>query len=180
MLIELFRTLSARNGNFIMIIAPRHIERVSQITAEFDRMGLRWRLYDTKAADDSGSDSQTDAIDGLVIVDTVGQLNDIYIAADLAFVGGPMVNLGGHNLLEPVWGQTPVLFGPHVENVREAAAYIVENNYGRQVGGPEQLTATVEQVYEGQLSFAVKAETDLTASTTARIGTYLLEMLGDV
>jgi 3-deoxy-D-manno-octulosonic-acid transferase len=179
MLIELFRTLSAHDGSFILIVAPRHIDRVSEITAELDKMELRWRLYDTKAADDSGSDSQTDAGDGLVIVDTVGQLNDIYIAANLAFVGGTLVDIGGHNLLEPVWGQTPVLFGPYIDNVREAGAYIVENNYGRQVNSLEQLTATVEQVYKGQLSFAVKAETDLTASTTARIGTYLLEMLGD-
>ena len=179
MLIELFRTLSAHDGSFIMIVAPRHVDRVSEITAELDKMELRWRLYDTETTDDSGFDGQTDAGDGLVIVDTVGQLNDIYIAADLAFVGGTLVDIGGHNLLEPVWGQTPVLFGPYINNVREAATYIVENNYGRQVNSLEQLTATVEQVYKGQLSLAVKAETDLTASTTARIGTYLLEMLGD-
>jgi len=174
MLAELYATLSARFDGFRMVIAPRHVERVNEITSELDKMNLKWRLYGAGSPSDQPSDSGG----GLVLVDTVGQLNDIYIAADLAFVGGTLAPIGGHNLLEPVWGQTPVLYGPHIDNVREAAEYIVEHNYGLPVNDAAHLTAMVEQVYLGRLKFAVKEETDLTASTTARIGNYLLEMLG--
>ena len=172
MLTEVYNKLGKKYDNFRVIIAPRHIERVGEITEELDRANVPWCRF---ASDDS--DHVVLSKCGLIIVDTLGQLNDIYQIADLAFVGGTMVPIGGHNLLEPVWVQTPVLFGPYVENVREAAAYIAEHDYGTQVDGVEQLTEVVEKVYIGQRKFALKQESDMSDSTTARIGTYLLEML---
>jgi 3-deoxy-D-manno-octulosonic-acid transferase len=176
MLAELYQALSPRLDRLRMVIAPRHVERVREITSELDKMNLKWRLYGVG----SPADQPYDSAGALVIVDTVGQLNEIYAAADLAFVGGTLVPIGGHNLLEPVWAQTPVLYGLHNDNVREAAEYIAENNYGRQVDDALQLTSMLEQVYQGRLKFAVKQETDLRSSATARIGNYLLEMFGDV
>lgn len=175
MLAELYSELSGRYDNFRMIIAPRHVERVDEITAELDRASIRWCRY---APGDSDRTELSKG--GVVIVDTLGQLNDIYQIARLAFVGGTLAPIGGHNLLEPVWAQTPVLFGPYIDNVREAAAYIIEHDYGMQVDGVEQLTDVVERVYLGAKKFALKKDADLSESTTAQIGTYLLRMLGDV
>lgn len=175
MLAGVYADLSSRYDNVRMIIAPRHIERVDEITAELDRANIRWRRF---ASGDS--DGQAAQKCGLVIVDTLGLLNDIYQIADLAFVGGTLAPIGGHNLLEPVWAQTPALFGPYTDNVREAAAYIIEHDYGMQVDGVEHLTNIVEKVYLGHKKFALKQDADLGDSTTARIGTYLLRMLSDV
>jgi len=174
MLFDLYEALSARHSRLRLIVAPRHVERVDELTSELDNRNLKWRLY---GEEDSAGESH-DSEGALVLVNTVGQLNDIYVAADLSFVGGSLVPKGGHNLLEPVWGQTPVLFGPHLDNVREAAEYITAQDYGMQVDNPDELTAAVEQVIVGDRRFAVKQNTDLTQSTTARIGNYLLEMLG--
>lgn len=171
-LARLYSELSARHDKFRMIIAPRHVERVDEISAALDRKNIRWCRYASGDNDRTSSSSRR-----LIIVDTLGQLNDIYQIADLAFVGGTMAPIGGHNLLEPVWAQTPVLFGPHIDNVREAAAYIIAHDYGMQFDGVEQLTNTVEKVLQGDRKFALKKDSDMTDSTTAQIGSYLLRML---
>ena len=56
--------------------------------------------------------------------------SDLYLAANTAFVGGTLVDIGGHNILEPVWAGSPVLFGPSLHNVTEASKYIIENSFG--------------------------------------------------
>ena len=174
MLAGVYAELRKRYDKFRMIIAPRHVERVHEITEELDRTSIRWCRF---ASDDS--DHTASSKNGLVVVDTLGHLNDIYQIANLAFVGGTMVPIGGHNLLEPVWARTPVLFGPYTDNVREAAAYIKEHDFGMQVDGVKQLTEIVESVYLGRRKFALKQESDLSDSTTAHIGAYLLGILGD-
>lgn len=171
---EVYADLSRRYDNFRMIIAPRHIVRIHEITAELEKARISWCRF--------ASDESVRAVSskgGVVIVDTFGQLNDIYQIADLAFVGGTLAPIGGHNLLEPVWAQTPVLFGPHIDNVGEAAAYIIEHDYGMQVDGVEQLTNIVEKVYLGDKKFALKQDAELSDSSTAQIGSYLLGMLGN-
>ena len=57
-------------------------------------------------------------------VDTLGDLNELYRLATVAFVGGSLVPVGGHNLLEPATVGAPVLFGPHTDHVSEMAAAV--------------------------------------------------------
>ena len=82
MLAGIYAELFRRCDRFRMIIAPRHVERVDEITAELDRLSIGWCRY---ASSDSDRTESSQA--GLVLVDTLGQLNDIYQIADLAFVG---------------------------------------------------------------------------------------------
>jgi 3-deoxy-D-manno-octulosonic-acid transferase len=60
------------------------------------------------------------------VLDTVGELAQIYGIADAVFVGGSLVPRGGHNVLEPALRHKPVLVGPHTENFREAVALLVD------------------------------------------------------
>jgi len=84
------------------IIAPRHAERIPLIIDLAKTAGLTWGLR-----------SQPGHVD-LLIIDTVGELFDLYGAAQAAFVGGSLVDLGGQNILEPVaWG-VPTIHGPHM------------------------------------------------------------------
>jgi 3-deoxy-D-manno-octulosonic-acid transferase len=99
------------------------------------------------------------------------------MAADLAFVGGTLVELGGHNLLEPVWSGTPVVYGPYLDNVRDAAEYIELNNYGARVSSGRMLISMVEDCYHGRTQFAVKTESDVKNSPTATAGDYILNCL---
>jgi len=57
-------------------------------------------------------------------VDTLGELASLYARADVAFVGGSLVPVGGHNLLEPVLARRPVLFGPHTGSVEHVACLL--------------------------------------------------------
>ena len=81
----------------------------------------------------------------MVILDTRGELSRAYREAVVAFVGGTLVPVGGHNLLEPaVWG-TPVMFGPHTDHCAEVATLLSEAGGGRRVTGVEDLIASLEE-----------------------------------
>jgi 3-deoxy-D-manno-octulosonic-acid transferase len=68
----------------------------------------------------SGADERAGRSDGL-LVDVVGELAALYVLARAAFVGGSLVPIGGHNVLEPAAAGVPVLFGPHTHHVTEPA-----------------------------------------------------------
>jgi 3-deoxy-D-manno-octulosonic-acid transferase len=78
------------------------------------------------------------------LVDTVGELAQIYAAGDVAFVGGSLIERGGHNMLEPVLRGVPVVFGPNVANFREAARLVQEAQVGQMVADAGELGSAVE------------------------------------
>ncbi len=80
----------------------------------------------------------------VLIVDGMGILNEVYGIAHAAFVGGTWVPLGGHNLFEPARQGIPVLFGPSLGGVREAAEALISLGGGVEVRGPDDLASAVE------------------------------------
>jgi 3-deoxy-D-manno-octulosonic-acid transferase len=82
--------------------------------------------------------SQTHAV---IVLDSVGELSQIYAAADVAFVGGSLIARGGHNVLEPVLCGVPVAFGPHIDNFRDAALLVERADAGQKVDDEAQLAA---------------------------------------
>ena len=75
----------------------------------------------------------------VLLLDSIGELAGIYRHADGVFIGGSMVNAGGHNILEPAgFGKTP-MFGTSMENFAEIAKEFVARGAGRQVENPEDL-----------------------------------------
>lgn len=89
----------------LSIIAPRHPDRIPTIIRIAEGLGLRWSLR-SKGSSDAD----------LLIVDTMGELFNLYGISDAAFVGGSLVDLGGQNILEPIaWG-VPTIHGPHMHN----------------------------------------------------------------
>ncbi|MFC6329047.1 glycosyltransferase, partial [Alloalcanivorax gelatiniphagus] len=88
--------------------------------------------------------------DGVAVylADTMGELLMLFGAADLAFVGGSLVPVGGHNLLEPAaWG-TPVLTGPALHNFTAIAALLDEAGALTVVSGEEELAAALAALYD--------------------------------
>jgi 3-deoxy-D-manno-octulosonic-acid transferase len=97
-----------------LIIAPRRPERAGEVQALVEARGWRAvRRSGLPAAESAGT---------VVLLDTVGELAELYGVADAVFVGGSLVAAGGHNMLEPARLHKAVLFGPHTSNFREAAA----------------------------------------------------------
>ena len=166
MLADLHDRLVSTHDRLRIAIAPRHLDRLDEIEALFVSRGIGLRRYDAATNDAR-----------VILVDRMGILNDIYMAADLAFVGGTLVDLGGHNLLEPVWAGTAVVYGPFLDNVRDAAEYIELHDFGRQVKDLEGLISLIEGSYHEQKRFAVKTEADVKNSPTATVGEYILSRL---
>jgi 3-deoxy-D-manno-octulosonic-acid transferase len=80
-----------------------------------------------------------------MVLDTRGELSRAYREAIVAFVGGTLVPVGGHNLLEPaVWG-TPVMFGPHTDHCAEVATLLSQAGGGRLVTGLADLVVALEE-----------------------------------
>ncbi len=169
MLADLFLKMIKVHKAFNLIIAPRHIERVDEIKTILQKKNIQFKLY--------GSSSKHESV---ILVDKVGLLQNLYLAADLTFVGGTLVGIGGHNLLEPVWAGVPVMFGDSIYNVNESAEYIMNNNYGMQVGNSSELIQKVQSHIVGDLQFATKSSNDLENSATRDIGDNLLELLTHV
>ena len=119
--LDVFARARSRIPPLVLLLAPRHPERAGEVEELVRERGLtavrRSRL---SAAAPPGS---------VVVLDTVGELAALYALADVVFVGGSLVPVGGHNLLEPAMHGKPVLTGPHTSNFREGAELL------RQSGG---------------------------------------------
>jgi 3-deoxy-D-manno-octulosonic-acid transferase len=117
----------------VLMLAPRHIERADRIEAMLREAGVVVQRKSQIREKQTGP--------RVVILDTRGELAVAYREAVAAFVGGTLVPVGGHNLLEPaLWG-TPVLFGPYTDHCAEVAALLHEAGGGRRVTGVEDLVA---------------------------------------
>jgi len=86
----------------------------------------------------------------------MGILNDLYHVSNIAFVGGTLVELGGHNILEPVWAGIPVLFGPSIFNVEDSAAYITKNGFGEMIETESELLKKIQTFLAGQKQYRKK------------------------
>ncbi|MBN1213528.1 MAG: hypothetical protein JXA92_13235 [candidate division Zixibacteria bacterium] len=178
MLVDIYRRLKPKYRNLAFVLAPRHLERLVEIKALLERLDVSYNIYDGRSLTGFGKASNDHDRASFILIDRMGLLNEFYLAADLAFVGGTMVPIGGHNLLEPVWAGTPVVYGSSLENVREAAEYIEAGQYGDRVNSVVELERVIEEVCLGHLSFAVKTEADIQKSATSQIGRYILERTG--
>ncbi|MBI2524921.1 MAG: 3-deoxy-D-manno-octulosonic acid transferase [Candidatus Rokubacteria bacterium] len=110
---EAFQRLSAAFPELTLLLAPRHPERVPEVERLLASRGLvtvrRSQLPRKRGRR------------AVIVLDTVGELAQLYRVAELVFVGGSLVPRGGHNMLEPALRMKPVLFGPHTGNFRESA-----------------------------------------------------------
>lgn len=153
-----------------IFIAPRELHLAVTIEEELSRTFTTSRYSRTKEG--TGQDGAD-----IVIVDTVGDLMDIYARSMAAFVGGSLAPYGGQNMLEPLFVGTPVLFGPHTENFHDIAVSILERKAGFLVETAEDIHRTVmrlvtdSELYEStrQAGFAIVADQKHVMDETARI-----------
>ena len=114
-LLSMYQRLRVRHPDLCLVLAPRHLERVETVARHVQACSLsvvRRSRYPGEA-----SESRPD----VVILDTLGELVAFYRLCTVAFVGGSLAPIGGHNILEPVMFAKPLLFGPHVHHFPELA-----------------------------------------------------------
>ena len=113
LVLEMHRHLRARWPDLLMLWAPRHPERFGGVAQRAVDAG--WRVATRRLT------QWPDADDAVFVLDTLGELQQFYACADVAFVGGSLQDIGGHNLLEPAAVGTPVASGPHLHNFADIA-----------------------------------------------------------
>lgn len=163
LVLKCYAGLKSRHNQTRLILVPRHLEKLEDIAGLIDKLQLTYVRYTDMSKHPGNGDVD------VLLVDKIGCLNELYPAADIAFVGGTLVDIGGHNLLEPVWAGVPVLFGPYLDNVRDSAEYIKQHNYGREVGNARELEEVLNDFFNDHITFSQKKRGD--ASTTGAEGT---------
>lgn len=94
-----------------LAIAPRHLSRINAIIAELKRKGVDFLLW----SENKELIKKNKDLKSIVLVDTMGELSDIYALGKIGFVGGTLEKIGGHNLYEPAIASRPVLFGKYYQ-----------------------------------------------------------------
>ena len=140
--LEAFGRLKARFPHLLLVVVPRHPERFTGVARLCRRTGHNV-VRRTEHAGELARDVD------IVVGDTMGELQKLYAASDVAFVGGSLVEVGGHNILEACAVGVPVTFGPHMFQAEEVGIMAVERGAARRVadidGLSDAVTTYVEQ-----------------------------------
>ncbi len=130
-----FEHVRAVAGEARLVLAPRKPERFDDVATWLRARGVRFVRRSELAAD-----AAWPATAPVLLLDTLGELAGLYAGARAAFVGGTLVPVGGHNVLEPAAAAVPVVFGPHTEHVGDAASRLVAAGGGAEVADGDALT----------------------------------------
>ncbi len=157
-LLNVFIALKNRFPKLQLVLAPRHPQRFSEVEKLLRSKGVNFARQSQR----DGRSFEQD----VMLLDTVGDLQNFYALGDVAFVGGSLVEAGGHNLLEPARWRKPVLFGPFMDNFRSLADEMKQNGGGVEVQSGEDLIREISQLLAdpqrlraaGEKAYAVAAE----------------------
>jgi len=137
LLVSAYQQIVQTCPSAVLMLAPRHIERADRVEVMLKEAGCVVQRRSQSRERRTGP--------RVVILDTRGELARAYREAVVAFVGGTLAPVGGHNLLEPaVWG-TPVLFGPYTDHCAEVGALLLEAGGGRRVTGVNDLVSWLQE-----------------------------------
>jgi 3-deoxy-D-manno-octulosonic-acid transferase len=125
-LLSAFRNILVNHPQAVMILAPRHPERVSDVAGLAEKLGFRMSRRSLWSGEPLAG--------GVFLLDSIGELAAIYSLATVAFVGGSLVPRGGHNILEPALYGVPIVIGNHYENFRVVVNFFASRNAVRIVG----------------------------------------------
>ena len=126
LILTAFDRLRQKHPEMLLVLVPRHPERFNGVARLSKRLGFNVACY-------SKQDGALKPEVEVLIGDTMGELQKFYVASDIAFVGGSLVRIGGHNILEACAVGVPVIFGPHMFHMEKISAVAVERGVGHQV-----------------------------------------------
>ena len=159
-LISLFKDLRKIDPHLILILAPRHLDRLGEVERILKRESIPWKkrtgftplesptihggakapsLLPGFTMDQDRSDQGKNELPWVILLDTMGELMSLYSLGTLVFIGGSLVPVGGHNPLEPLFFKKSVLFGPYMFHFSEVSRGLIEAGGAIQVTGKEDL-----------------------------------------
>jgi 3-deoxy-D-manno-octulosonic-acid transferase len=145
-LLSLFKDLRKIDPHLVLILAPRHLERLEEIERILKRESVSWIRKTSLSSDRGQSDEDPKKLPEVILLDTMGELMNLYSLGTLVFIGGSLVPVGGHNPLEPLVFKKCVFFGPHMFHFSEISSHLIEAGGAIQVRGKEDLAFQVKRL----------------------------------
>ena len=139
-ILQAFRQVRSEVPDSVLVLAPRHPERVPEVETLL-------READFPFVRRTHLPENSSALPPVILVDTMGELGHLYALATVVFVGGSLVPVGGHNILEPARYRRPILFGPHMDNFAEVAEAFLGEGMSHQVRDTRELVARVVELF---------------------------------
>jgi 3-deoxy-D-manno-octulosonic-acid transferase len=139
-LATMFLRLRKQFPSLQLFIAPRHIERLREIRAQLEALGLRLALANEARAGSGRDDADC------VLLDTTGELQRWYSIASVVFMGKSLTAHGGQNPVEPILAGKPVVFGPHMENFATLTEALVSKKGAIQVRDGDSLERVIVEL----------------------------------
>jgi len=154
-LLDIHARLKEKFPGLLLIIAPRHPERFDEVEGLINKAGYECQRRTTLKG----------AVKEVLLLDTIGELRSFYAVCDIAFVGGSLVKVGGHNLLEPASMKKPVIFSRYMFNFKEISEALITAGGGIMVKDKEDLYVQIDKLLSdrelaksiGERAFAVIA-----------------------
>lgn len=141
-LLEAFSSINAKGRAVSMILAPRDPRRARQVLDLARDRGVAAERLSGLVNDGLNRKPE------VIVVDYLGVLKELYSLAQVAFIGGSLVEEGGHNPLEAAVFGRPIVFGPDMSDFRQIAAWFLQSGGARMVNNQKELTQTLAQLLD--------------------------------
>jgi len=160
LVLEAFAAILKLRPDCLLVLVPRHPERFKPVA----QLCLKQELTLQKRSDNKIVKANTQVLLG----DTMGEMLAFYGACDIAFVGGSLVDNGGHNMIEPAAWAKPIITGPSDFNFSQASALLLKQHGLIQVGGVAELVPAVTQLLENPAQSAQMGQSALAVANANR------------
>jgi 3-deoxy-D-manno-octulosonic-acid transferase len=137
-----WRSVRERHPQALLVLAPRHPNRCETVGQLLRSQGVSFIRRSALKESETEFASQL-ATAEVLLLDTIGELAGLFQVADVVFMGGSLVSTGGHNLLEPAYWAKAIVFGPHMENFRDAADLFLGQRAAIQVRDSSELACEI-------------------------------------
>lgn len=138
-IIDAFKQIQKQLPNVLLVLVPRHPDRFPKVEKLCKNNGLSVVLRSLNQIPAEGTD--------MILGDTIGELLLLYAASDIAFVGGSLVPIGGHNLIEPAAIGMPVLTGPQLHNFTEISRLLQNSGTAQIVHDARSIASAVNALF---------------------------------
>lgn len=171
-ILDTFKDLKQEFKDLKLLHVSRHLQRLPHIENLIKQTGLSYGFR---------SKSDTFADKDIILLDTMGELGKMYALCDFAFIGGSFNKTGGHNPLEAVVYNKPVVSGPSIHNFRDIYHILGKSDAGKVVNSKEELKTYLEKLLSDK-DFYTKACSDCKSVFEAQQGalTFVVERLKKV
>jgi len=137
-ILDVYGEIKKSYPQIVLILAPRHMQRVNEVEKLLNSRNFKFTRRSELSSPFHGNN-----LNQIILLDTIGELTHFYALAKIVFVGGSLVPVGGHNILEPASLGKGVLFGPYMDNFEEIAQSFISRGAGRVVSNREELLNSI-------------------------------------